>query len=127
MVTNAKLLDSLRSHCYRWASRGIVKEDDMRKMLAAALMVVGLIVTTAGPAAAYQTETGVKNCVLYGYTTANGQHDLHVKAPGGSYVTEPYSSDFRSVTRTVYRNGSWGASATVLLQSVTYAWCNDGA
>lgn len=90
-------------------------------------MVLGLMVATAGPAAAYQTEEGVKNCVLYGSTTANGQHDMHIKAPGqGVYATVPYSADFRSVTRTVYRHGAWGASATVLLKSVTYAWCNNG-
>ena len=86
-----------------------------------------LVLALALPAMADETVTGTKWCSGSDYagTTANGSGEVWIKPPGASrYYSMGYEPSFRSESLTVFSEGAWGASAPLLLESVTYAWCS---
>lgn len=89
--------------------------------------LTGLLVSgSALAAAAYETEEDSINCSAgdYGKVTANGSGEIFLKPPGASqYYFHSFDTKFRVASGTVFLDGDWGASADLLLESVTYASC----
>lgn len=68
----------------------------------------------------------MKSVRVLGLPAANGSGEIYLKPPGASqYYFHSFDPDFREASGTVFREGAWGASADVLLESVTYGWCDS--
>lgn len=110
----------------RW---GTMHKNRKIARLAAGVAAFTIVITGAIPAYALENVSGTHQCSAgsHAYVTGVGRGIMYLKPPGApTYYQVPYDPDFRTVSMTVRaRGGAWGASAEVLLQSVTYPWCQS--